>query len=161
MVIVSYIEALAANRFFKSMDSLNKALALLVVILCISQGVFGQNDPAIIGHWVAVRIKCNIKGEYTEPKDTLMFDGTDFEERIIVRDQDTDSTLFWTQKGCYETRNGNLILSKRVTSTGNPNVNYPDMVFKYKIKNGQLRLGQKAELFDDQVFWVWTIFKRM
>ncbi len=136
---------------------------LAVIFILFQANCFGQSKRNLEGTWVLSKTVIDGKEVMKEEigKDTLIFTANRFEERNILKENGID--FLWIQRGDYEQQAKRLILKNRVTSTGDPNVKYPEIKLTYRIKKGALILGRetiKDERLSSQPI-VWSYYGRI
>lgn len=154
------------SRCQQCVKKMIRTIRLLTLFLFSCLTALGQKDNPIKGTWVAVKIEFSgdkvTNPNNIVPTDTIVFKDNEFEQKLLVSEVDgVQKTLLWFQKGIYQISNDKLILKNRVISEGEPGKKYPDIEFKYKIKKGQLLLGEKTKLPDNQYVTTWHYYKRL
>jgi len=117
---------------------------IAIIFFLVHTNCFGQAKPNLDGTWILSKTVIDGKEVMKEEigKDTITFLASRFEERIVLKDNGID--FLWIQRGDYEQQGKTLILKNRVTSTGDPNVKYPEISLRYRIKHGTLILELKV-----------------
>jgi hypothetical protein len=128
-----------------------KKIVILILITLPFLDSFGQENKEIIGTWIIEKTKFeNQELIGNADADTLRFTANTFEQKIILLDEKKEKFL-WTHSGKYKVYGKAIILSNRISSTGESGKEYPEIKIKYKIKIGKLILIQTNKLND--TFW--------